>query len=151
MSGYESIMIGDGERGELVVRHEINHDALAVARARRVLIELLRDWDDLTAADVLLATNELVTNVVRHTENGGELRVWDPGPGTPLRVEVEDADPTIPAVAAQPLGEGGRGLGIVQAVASGWGVDPLPAGKVVWAEFGRTALVDDATPHRSGE
>ncbi len=144
-------MTGRREPGELVVRHEINHDAHAVARARNVLRELLRGRDDLTAADVLLAANELVTNVVRHTENGGELRVWDLGPDAPLRVEVEDADPTIPAVAARLHGEGGRGLGIVEAVAAGWGVDPLPAGKVVWAEFGRNQLLGDSTPHRSGE
>ena len=124
-------------RGEPVVRHEIDPDERAVAHARRVLYELLRNRGDPIVDDVLLATNELVTNVVRHTGSGGELRVWDRGPGSPLRVEVEDADPTIPVISAQPQDDGGRGLAIVQAVSAGWGVVPLPAGKIVWAEFSR--------------
>ena len=33
--------------------------------------------------------------------------------------------------------DGGRGLAIVQAVSAGWGVVPLPTGKIVWAEFSR--------------
>ena len=131
------------------MRYEIDQDERTVAQARRVLHELLRLRNDLIADDVLLAANELVTNVVRHTEHGGELRVWDAGPGVPLRVEVEDADPTIPLISAQPHGGGGRGLAVVQAVAAGWGVEPLPAGKVVWAEFDGNRLPDDATPRRS--
>ena len=124
-------------RGEPVVRHEIDPDGRAVADARLILYELLRDRGDLIADDVLLATNELVTNVVRHTGSGGVLRVWDRGPGAPFRVEVEDADPTIPVISAQPHDNGGRGLAIVQAVSTGWGVVPLPQGKIVWAEFSR--------------
>ena len=78
-------MTGGRLRGEPVIRHEIDHDERAVAHARRVLYELLRNHGDPIVDDVLLATNELVTNVVRHTGSGGELRVWDRGPGSPLR------------------------------------------------------------------
>ena len=144
-------MTGGRERGEPVVRYAIDHDERAVTDARRVLHELLRLRGGPIADDVLLAANELVTNVVRHTEQGGELRVWDPGPDAPIRVEVEDADPTIPVVptqpdSRQPMSSGGRGLAIVQAVDTGWGVDPLPAGKVVWAEFDRNRLAAAPTP-----
>lgn len=39
-----------------------------------------------------------MTNVVVHTDDGGELRAWDPRPDVPLRVEVEDADPGLPVI-----------------------------------------------------
>ena len=131
---------------EPIVRCQIDHHPHSVSHSRHVLSEVLRDRGLLTD-DVLLATNELVTNVVRHTDNGGELRVWDPGPAAPLRVEVEDTDPRIPVIAAQPHGYGGHGLFIVQAVCALWGVDPLHAGKIVWAEFNRSRLLNVTTPH----
>ena len=53
-------------------------------------------------------------------------------------MEVEDADPTATlTVGRSRLGtHRGRGLQIVDDVCQRWGVDGLPAGKVVWAEFG---------------
>jgi anti-sigma regulatory factor (Ser/Thr protein kinase) len=137
--------MGRPEHQAPLVRCDIS-DERSVSQARRVVAELLRDRDDLITDDVLLATSELVTNVVRHTRDGGVLRVWDQGSDAPLRVEVEDTDPTIPVIPAEPHDNGGRGLAIVQAVTRGWGVDPLPAGKIVWAEFDRNHRPDNTAP-----
>lgn len=139
-------------RGEPVVRHNINHDPRAASQARRVLNELLRDCDELIADDVLLATNELVTNVVRHTENGGVLRVWDRGPGCTAsgRGRRRRSDHpgyfyrstrvrrTRPRDSPSGLCRLGR-------------FDPLPAGKIVWAELERARLLDESTSHLPAE
>ena len=92
---------------------------------------------DPIADDVRLPASELVTTVVKHTDDGGELRAWVPRPGVPLRPEVEDPDPALPDIPTEIPAMGGRGLRIVDQIADDWGVDqPLP-GKVVWAEFDR--------------
>ena len=53
---------------------------------------------DPIADDVRLPASELVTTVVKHTDDGGELRAWVPRPGVPLRPEVEDPDPALPDI-----------------------------------------------------
>lgn len=103
---------------------------------------MLDEPDDVIADDVRLAASEMVTNVVRHTAGGGEMRAWDPRPDVPLRVEVEDGDPSPPVIPSTPADAsiaaiGGRGLAIVNAVSDGWGFERLADGKVVWAEFDR--------------
>jgi anti-sigma regulatory factor (Ser/Thr protein kinase) len=128
----------DPDGREPDVRFEFAHDRAAAAAARHEVDELLSEPDDPIADDVRLATSELVTNVVRHTPDGGELRAWDPRPDVPLRLEVEDPDPGVPAIPADTPAIGGRGLRIVSAVADEWGVEQRPPGKVVWAEFDRT-------------
>jgi anti-sigma regulatory factor (Ser/Thr protein kinase) len=144
-SGYRRVVASRQKGEDPDVRYEIGHDERAALEARRLVNELLADPDDVIGADVQLATSELVTNVVRHTTDGGELRLWDPQPDVPLRVEVEDTDTTIPALPSQVDGPGGRGLAIVDAVSEDWGVDPLPAGKIVWAEFDRDQRTSNAT------
>ncbi len=83
-----------------------------------------------------LALTELVANVVRHVP-GRRCRVcflFEPGG---VRVEVSDDCPGLPARGGgDGLGEGGRGLVIVDAVADRWGVTVRPdgRGKTVWFE-----------------
>jgi anti-sigma regulatory factor (Ser/Thr protein kinase) len=121
------------------VRYEFHHDLRAAREARRHIDGLLTEPDDPIADDVRLAASELVNNVVRHTDDGGELPAWDPQPDVPLRLEVEDPDPSMPAIPADAPPVGGHGLAIVDQIADDWGVDEHPAGKVVWAEFDRNA------------
>jgi anti-sigma regulatory factor (Ser/Thr protein kinase) len=84
--------------------------------------------------DVELITSELVTNATLHgtgevivrIERGSSLiriEVFDDGSDTPLRRHPE------------PHEEGGRGLGIVEMIADGWGVTHDTSGKWVWAEL----------------
>lgn len=98
---------------------------------------MLSDPDDVIADDVRLATSEMVTNVIAHPDGGGETRAWDPKPGVPFRVEVEDHDQAPPVISARQKGVGGRGLAIVAAVSDEWGSEPNPDGKIVGAEFDR--------------
>jgi len=106
--------------------------------ARRLIKGLLDDPEDPIGDDVELATSELVTNVVVHTDHGGELRAWDPQPDVPMTIEVEDSDDHVPHPPTTPPAVGGRGLRIVDEVTDAWGVESLDGGgKIVWAEFDR--------------
>jgi anti-anti-sigma regulatory factor len=83
--------------------------------------------------DAELVVTELVSNAVRHAYGDIELTVLVSNRF--LHVSVRDGSPTAPRrVLPDPeTGEGGRGLLLLDAVASGWGSRPLPSGKIVWA------------------
>lgn len=107
-------------------------DNLAAALADRVAPDSLDD--------VLLVATELVSNAVRHGGAGS-------GAGRRSRLDVtwrldHDAvviavrDPSRALPKVRPLDvfrTGGRGLAIVSAIASDWGVRRLRTGKQVWA------------------
>lgn len=88
--------------------------------------------------DVVLVANELVTNAVLHTEGAVEVAAWH-FPDGAWRVEVADESSVIPVSRPQaPFRQThGRGLRIVQALASSWGVVSTPGGKRCWVEFRR--------------
>jgi anti-sigma regulatory factor (Ser/Thr protein kinase) len=111
-------------------------DELAAARCKlRGLLDHSGDPNFVDAA--LLAASELLTNSVIHTTNDTcHLAAWYHPEPPALRVEVNDTNPTLPTLqhSASPT-EGGRGLRIVQAVTTRWGVNPHPQGKTVWFEI----------------
>jgi anti-sigma regulatory factor (Ser/Thr protein kinase) len=107
----------------------------AGARAARQFVR-----DALTVSDhqlrdtILLLTSEVATNAVRHA--GSEFRVGiEPLDNDGVRVEVADHSAEAPQPrAASPDATSGRGLNVVDALASAWGVDTQQDGKVVWFE-----------------
>jgi anti-sigma regulatory factor (Ser/Thr protein kinase) len=112
----------------------------AARDARQAVRSLLGSTHGDLAADAELVVSELVTNVVRHTENGGTVRARRTAEG--VRVEVSDSDRRQPVLGGgrADTTDGGRGLRVVDHVASAWGVEPLqPAGKTVWAEISAEA------------
>ena len=118
------------------VRLEFANDQSAPCLARRAVSAIFTRQDDAIAEAVTLTTSELVSNVVRHTDGGGVMRLWFPKPDVPLRLEVEDHDRSMPVIVESPAA-GGLGLKIVSEIADAWGVAPTRDGKVVWAEFSR--------------
>ena len=98
------------------------------------LIEL--GWAEESLGDVSLVVTELVANAVIHGRPPAELQA--DVIGEVVRIEVRDAEPKAPAINAQPSWNGGFGLRIVDRVARRWGWEPLPGGKLVWAEVPRT-------------
>jgi anti-sigma regulatory factor (Ser/Thr protein kinase) len=103
--------------------------------ARRFVAAALATWALDELCDTLaLLTSELVTNVVLHVRAECELRVRRL-PGA-VRVEVRDPSPVAPHRGHQHRDPGttGRGMVLVDALASDWGVDAGADGKTVWFE-----------------
>ena len=114
-------------------RVELPVDPLSPRRARQFVTQRLRSWGyyDLVP-DAELLTSELVSNAVRYGRAPVVIAMADLGDG--VVVSVQDADDALP-VPGHPgdTGPTGGGLGVVQTVASAWGISPLPAsGKFVW-------------------
>lgn len=81
-----------------------------------------------------LLVGELVANAVLHTGAPARLLVTYDGA---VRVEVTDASARPPVLLPAGLDDtAGRGLRLVDALASGWGWQPGEDGKTVWAELG---------------
>ncbi|KWW98652.1 putative anti-sigma regulatory factor [Carbonactinospora thermoautotrophica] len=87
--------------------------------------------------EVQLVATELFANAVAHARHQGRpIRVAVEHRGDVLRIEVHDPDPTPPAPRWMPDRTYGRGLLLVEALASRWGTVPAPdGGKLVYAEF----------------
>ncbi len=120
--------------GMLAVRHEassaaiVRHSIADDLSGRAVCRESIDD--------VVLVASELVGNAVVHTTalSAGDLDIsWDVDPQW---VVVRVADPSDVAPRPRTTDEsdtGGRGLAIVAAIASDWGVLCSAVGKQVWA------------------
>lgn len=107
----------------------------APASARTFLAEALTLWDlDDVEQVVAVLTSELVTNVVRHVGGQLWLRIrWEP---PALRIEVEDQISDLPRLrSTNPMSDAGRGLRIVEGLATRWGSEPSRTGKTVWLEM----------------
>ncbi len=115
------------------VGFEFANDPGAPRAARAALGRLFPD-DGAFAEDVSLVASELVSNVVLHTTEGGHLHAWD---DDPLRLEVHDHVPMLPASNTFIHDIGGRGLEIVDGIADHWGARLEGDGKTLWAEFRR--------------
>jgi anti-sigma regulatory factor (Ser/Thr protein kinase) len=83
--------------------------------------------------DVALVTSELVANATRVANDRIVVRVV--AEGATVTVAVSDDGPGLPHVRhPDPDDPTGRGLLLVDAVAEGWGIEPIePQGKIVWA------------------
>lgn len=124
---------------DLIAAATYDPESAAVSAARRFVRETLRSWQvlgcDGLLADAELLTSELVTNAVLHAET--PVRVTCRADGCEVEVSVLDWQPgcTIPACpgrTADPHREVGRGLVMLAALSSSWGVTYAPAAKAVW-------------------
>lgn len=90
------------------------------------------------ADDAELLTGELLVNVLLHTEGGAVLTLEVlPEPVRRVRLSVQDRSSAWPR--RRTPGEAatsGRGLLLLDALASRWGVEPRGEGKAVWCEIG---------------
>ncbi|NYV76140.1 SpoIIE family protein phosphatase [Streptomyces sp. UH6] len=110
-----------------------------IGDAREELRQLLHDWRDLDQIDsAVLLTSEMLANVLMHTDADATLlaRVSGPEGSRRLRVEVTDSSDALPH-RRDPgeLASSGRGLFLIEQLASAWGVDPRGAGKTIWFEL----------------
>ncbi|WP_327687953.1 ATP-binding protein [Streptomyces tubercidicus] len=122
-------------RAEAVFR--VPADLGCMHRARKLVVQAARSWGVLSEAslgDVELCAGEVVANAVEHTGATSVVRVSATPSG--VRVEVVDTHPQLPSPApCDAQGESGRGLFLVDALASEWGAHPTGTGKTVWFEI----------------
>ena len=89
----------------------------------------------LATDDPELVVAELMSNVVQHAKTPITVRVQV---GQRLRIEVHDGNSIIPAMKdAAEDAESGRGLYIIDAIATEWGIEATTSGKFVWVETAR--------------
>jgi anti-sigma regulatory factor (Ser/Thr protein kinase) len=117
------------------------HDLQQVRRLRHFLGEVMRGWSiDGILDDLELLASEVVTNALIHAHSEVDVRLREYCDR--IRVEVRDSDPHPPVPTAvlamdetNQESESGRGLLIVEAVASRWGSSPAGRGKTTWFEI----------------
>lgn len=127
---------------EVVVRFPTHPHS--VRTARLLVTDTLRAWRlEPLVEDARLVVSELTTNATLHsgarsfrlsvgaTSGGVRIAVGDEGP-VPAAAVVQRSGP---GTGLRPATTTGRGLGIVDELASAWGVDADGATKWVWAEL----------------
>ncbi|GAA4981629.1 ATP-binding protein [Kitasatospora paranensis] len=114
----------------------------AARDARDRVVCMLQDWRLPLSEEILqavrLCTSELVANAVEH--GGGTCRVRASWTGSHLRVDVIDTSEAVPN-ADRPAWDAirGRGMLLVDALATTWGWEPRGDGKTVYALFAQDA------------
>ena len=106
----------------------------SATRARTLTRERLETSCSTDAIETIaLLVTELVTNAILHARTP-LLLTLESRPDH-VRICVEDASNERPTLCRyDPDAVTGRGLALVEQLASSWGVDTTPAGKVVWCE-----------------
>ncbi|HEX2039697.1 MAG TPA: ATP-binding protein [Acidimicrobiales bacterium] len=110
-------------------------DARSAGRARAFVRDALRRWGCHHMVELtVLVANEVVTNAILHARSEVGLRVrLSEGY---VRVEVTDRSHAEPVRRSTPDdATGGRGIALLDATATRWGVDLLPEGKRVWFDM----------------
>ncbi len=104
----------------------------SVTRLRRFAVDACRTVAPAVDRDgVALLVSELATNALLHGRGEVRLRVLPVDGG--VRVEVHDASRTLPSLRhPRPDEEGGRGIALVDTLATTWGADACDDGKTVW-------------------
>jgi anti-sigma regulatory factor (Ser/Thr protein kinase) len=106
----------------------------AVRQARRFVSGLLASVGDETlVADAEIVAAELAANAVLHARSEFTVTLVPTQAG--VRIAVRDSVPLLPQGATALMATPGHGLGVVAHLADRLAVQPVPGGKVVWAEL----------------
>ena len=110
------------------------HAPFAARRFVTAVLECGPGDEPVPAADAQLIVSELASNAVLHAGSPFSVSVrWE---GPVIRISVQDSSPHPPMMRDASTGaRSGRGLRLVDAVASNWGVEQEADGKTVWAEL----------------
>jgi anti-sigma regulatory factor (Ser/Thr protein kinase) len=118
------------------------HAPSSVGLARRQMSDQLVEHHvpRTTVDDATLILSEILSNALKHARplDSGHVEVrWDVGLDGTVHLAVTDGGSTTRPVVGRPSVSalGGRGLGIVAALASEWGVDGPPGMTTVWARL----------------
>jgi anti-sigma regulatory factor (Ser/Thr protein kinase) len=107
----------------------------APAAARHFVAEVLERWGHSRALleDAKLVVSELASNAVVHARSPFSVEIRPQGAA--VLISVQDASHARPTVRDSGMAASGRGLRLVDAIATNWGVEIAREGKIVWAEL----------------
>lgn len=116
-------------------RCEFPPEPASAGEARRFVLTALAETGVAGLSDTaMLLVSELVSNAVLHAGTPIEVLV-SIDDGT-MRIEVRDGSPQLPVRKNYSnLSGTGRGLRMVERMATAWGADAEPDGKVVWCRI----------------
>lgn len=119
-------------------RHTFPSTATSARDARRFVESVLDGPDQLPLLyPAVLLVSELVANAVLHSGTAVEVVVRT---DDKIRIEVHDGNPQLPLRKHYSNMSGtGRGLLLVERLASDWGAERTDRGKVVWFELDGSA------------
>jgi hypothetical protein len=107
----------------------------AARRSRELITEACARWErPELAGPACIVVTEMVNNVVAHAHTPMIVLLGAHGAG--MSVAVRDHSATVPAFTGAPVAPtayGGRGMLLIDSVATRWGNLVLAGGKVVWA------------------
>ena len=121
--------------GELAVRLGVPRGPQAPTAARHAVLDVLHRWnlqDQAWLDSAAVVISELVTNAVMH--GTGHITVAVQMHEAIVTLSVADASPALPHHRDPDL-TGGRGLPLIEALSTRWGVLHDQNGKRVWAEL----------------
>jgi serine phosphatase RsbU (regulator of sigma subunit) len=113
-------------------------DPRSLHEARQALRTALHRWSLGSLADTAeLLASEMATNALLHTQGDATLTARPVrNGGRAVRIAVTDTSPTSPQRrAATEQSTSGRGLMLIEELATDWGVEPRGNGKRVWCEI----------------
>ncbi|MFI6448222.1 SpoIIE family protein phosphatase [Kitasatospora sp. NPDC050543] len=121
-----------------MIQHLHQADPEGLVETRTMIRQALAAWGAAAlSTDIELAADELLTNALVHTDGGAKLTVELLGrPTRRIHLEIQDRSSEWPH--RRMPGEtatSGRGLLLVDALATSWGVEPRGTGKSIWCEF----------------
>lgn len=127
-----------GRRRKTETMLDLPQALTSATTARRFVTKTVTDWN-LTPLldDALLVASELATNAVTHADSPCRIRLSLTD--SSLRIDVIDTGAGTPEPQPESFTEEhGRGLLLIAALATAWGLEVIPGeGKVVWAELAR--------------
>ena len=128
----------DGQTAEGARSFPFELDSIRAAR-HFVTGTLTQAAGDALVDDAAIIATELAANAVLHAKSAFTVTVS--ASVSAVRIAVRDERLLTPASGDEPFKvRRDHGLGVVSRIARGWTVEPLPDGKVVWAELGADGL-----------
>ena len=125
---------GVGNIRPRVVSVDLPPHPSSATRARRLAREHVAACPPEVIDTVALLVTELVTNAILHARTKLHLEI-DVMP-TRIRLRVKDGCPQVPVVRHYGAEDvTGRGLALVELLATDWGIEETPDGKAVWCEI----------------
>ncbi|WP_280373328.1 ATP-binding protein [Nocardia wallacei] len=147
MTGLSSGPVDEGEAHGA----DIDVDAVMPRQIREAVRVMLTPRTGVVVDDAVLVADELITNALEHGQPPRRVRLRLRTCPARLRIEVDDHGVGVPYLRAPDDG-GGRGMTVIDRMATGWGVIDYTGFKTVWAEMplDRPRIPPDAPPPPTG-